>query len=108
MVKKLGKFGYFYACSAFPNCRNAQAIPLGDCPREGCTGKIVPKKKNGRGKEFYGCTHYPECDFVSWDKPTEYKCPKCGKYLIEKTDKIHGTYKLCVDPKCGYKQLEEH
>ena len=108
MLKKLGKYGFFYACSGFPECRNAQAIPLGDCPREGCTGKIVPKKKSGRGKEFYGCTHYPECDFISWDKPTEFKCPKCGKYLIEKTDKIHGTYKLCVDPKCGYKQLEEH
>lgn len=107
MIKKLGRFGFFLACSAFPNCRNSKPIPLGDCPRKGCNGKIVPKRKKTRGREFYGCTNYPDCDFVTWDRPTEFKCPKCNKFLIEKTDKIHGTYKLCIDPECGYKQIEE-
>lgn len=108
MVKKLGKYGFFLACSGFPECRNSKPIPLADCPRENCGGKIVGRKKAARGKEFYGCTNYPDCDFVTWTKPTEYSCPKCGKFLIEKNDKIHGTYKLCIDEKCGYKQIEEH
>jgi len=110
MIKKLGRYGFFLACSAFPECRNSKPIPLADCPREGCNGKIVPKKKKDgkRGREFYGCSNYPECDFISWDKPTEFKCPKCGKYLIEKNDKVHGTYKICIDEVCGYKQLQEN
>lgn len=108
MIKKLGRYGFFLACSSFPECRNSKAIPLGDCPREGCDGKIISKKKKRRGREFYGCTNYPDCDFVTWDRPTEFKCPKCNKFLVEKTDKVHGTYKLCIDPQCGYKQIEEY
>ena len=108
MVKKLGRFGYFLACSNFPNCRNAKPIPLADCPKPGCTGKVVPKRAKKRGREFYGCTNYPACDFISYYKPTEIKCPKCNKFLIEKSDKVHGTYKQCIDDACGYKQLEEH
>jgi DNA topoisomerase-1 len=108
LVKKLGKYGFFIACSGFPECRNSKPIPLADCPKDGCTGKIIARRKAKRGKEFYGCSRYPDCDFVSWDKPTEFKCPKCGKFLIEKSDKVHGTYKKCIDDNCGYKQLEEH
>lgn len=108
MLKKLGRFGFFLACSGFPACRNSKAIPLADCPNPGCSGKIIPKRKSRSSKEFYGCTKFPECDFVSWFKPTEHKCPKCNKFLIEKTDKIHGEYKLCIDPECGYKQLIEN
>lgn len=109
MIKKLGRYGFFLACSGFPECMNAKAIPLADCPEDGCDGKIISKRNKKRGREFYGCTNYPDCEFVTWDKPTEFKCPKCGKFLVEKTDKVHGTYKACVDAKnCGYKQLEEH
>ncbi|OHD18553.1 MAG: DNA topoisomerase I [Spirochaetes bacterium GWD1_27_9] len=108
MVKKLGKFGFFIACSGFPSCKNSKPIPLADCPKDGCNGKIIERKKAKRGKKFYGCTNYPTCDFVSWFKPTEFSCPKCGKFLIEKNDKIHGSYKTCIDEKCGYKQVEEH
>jgi DNA topoisomerase I len=108
MLKKLGKYGFFLACSGFPECRNSKPIPLADCPREGCNGKIIARKKAKRGKEFYGCTNYPACDFISWNKPTEFKCPNCGKFLIEKNDKVHGTFKICIDEKCGYKQIEEH
>lgn len=108
MVKKLGRYGFFLACSGFPKCRNSKPIPLADCPRDDCNGKIIPKRKKTRGKEFYGCSNYPDCDFVTWFKPTEFKCPQCNKFLIEKTDKIHGTYKLCIDENCGYKQLIEN
>ena len=108
MVKKLGRYGFFLACSGFPECRNSRAIPLADCPVDGCDGRIIARKKGKRGKEFYGCTNYPECEFVIWYKPTEFSCPQCGKFLVEKTDKVHGTYKACVDDKCGYKQIEEH
>ncbi|HOL57611.1 MAG TPA: type I DNA topoisomerase [Spirochaetota bacterium] len=108
MIKKLGRYGFFLACSKFPECKNSKSIPLADCPREGCNGKIIAKRKGKRGKEFYGCTNYPKCDFVTWFKPTEFKCPKCGKFLIEKSDKVHGVYKMCIDDKCGYKQIEEN
>ncbi|MBQ9539070.1 MAG: type I DNA topoisomerase, partial [Treponema sp.] len=65
MVKKLGRFGYFLACSGFPGCRNTKSIPLAKCPVDGCNGDIVARKTKGRGKEFYGCTNYPKCSFLS-------------------------------------------
>ena len=105
MVKKLGRYGYFLACSGFPECKNTKPVPLADCPRPGCDGKIVERrsrKGRGRGKVFYGCTNYPECDFVTYDKPTNQKCPKCGQFLVEKTDKQRGTYKACINPDCDY------
>ncbi len=103
MVKKLGRFGFFLACSGFPECRNTKAVPLADCPREGCDGKIVARKKaGGRGKEFYGCTNYPDCDFISHFKPTNSKCPECGYFLVEKNDKKNGTIKACINPECGF------
>ena len=103
MIKKLGRFGFFLACSGFPECRNTKAVPLADCPREGCDGKIVARKKaGGRGKEFYGCTNYPECDFISHFKPTNQKCPKCGYFLVEKSDKKTGTVKACINPECDF------
>jgi len=105
MVKKLGRYGFFLACSGFPECRNTKPLPLADCPRPGCDGKIVEKrsrKGKGRGKVFYGCTNYPECDFVTYYKPTNQKCPKCGQFLVEKYDKQRGTYKACINPVCDY------
>lgn len=107
MVKKLGKYGFFLACGGFPECRNTQSIPLADCPREGCGGKIVARKKsNGRGREFYGCTNYPKCDFISYFKPTEQKCPKCNHFLVEKSDKVHGTYRACINDNCDFLHYE--
>ena len=108
MVKKLGRFGFFLACSAFPDCRNTKAVPLADCPVEGCGGKIVARRKaGGRGKEFYGCTNYPDCDFISHFKPTSSKCPKCGYFLVEKTDKKSGTVKACINPECDFLHTHE-
>jgi DNA topoisomerase-1 len=101
MVKKLGKFGYFLACSGFPGCRNAKSIPLAKCPR--CGGDIVARKQKGRGREFYGCANYPECDFLTHFKPLpNQNCPKCGQFLVEKHDKHRGTHKACINPDCDY------
>lgn len=103
MVKKLGRFGYFLACSGFPECHNTKSIPLAKCPKEGCDGEIVARKTKGRGKEFYGCTNYPKCDFISHFKPLDNQyCPKCGWFLVEKYDKKNGSYKSCINPDCDY------
>ncbi len=103
MVKKLGRYGFFLACSGFPLCMNTKSVPLADCPRPGCNGKIVARRKQGgRGKEFYGCTNYPECDFISHFKPTSSNCPKCGQFLVEKVDKKRGSFKACINPDCNY------
>ena len=85
MVYKQGKFGKFLACPAFPNCRNTKTIvkEIGiKCPK--CAGEVI-EKKSKRGKIFYGCSKFPECDFTSWDKPTDKKCEKCGSVIYEKT-----------------------
>ncbi|MBI9103247.1 MAG: type I DNA topoisomerase [Spirochaetales bacterium] len=103
MMKKLGRFGFFLACSGFPECRNTKAVPLAKCPRPDCDGDIVARKKQGgRGKEFYGCTNYPDCDFLSHFKPTNSVCPKCGYFLVEKTDKKLGNHKACVNEECDF------
>jgi DNA topoisomerase-1 len=103
MLKKLGRFGFFLACSGFPECRNTRSIPLGKCPVDGCGGEIVARRKlKGRGREFYGCSRYPECDFITHYKPLGIACPKCGKFLVEKYDKKRGPHKACINPACDY------
>jgi len=109
MVKKLGKNGYFLACSAFPKCSNAKPIPLGPCPKKDCDGKIIHIKMRGK-RAFYGCTKYPECDFTTWDKPSGEFCKKCGHILVEKYSKDKGMYltvisdDVCIDPNCEYRK----
>jgi DNA topoisomerase-1 len=100
MIKKLGRFGFFLACSGFPECRNTKSIPLAKCPK--CGGDVVARKTKGRGKEFYGCTNYPDCDFISHFKPINQDCPKCGRFMVEKYDKKNGTHKACINPDCDY------
>jgi DNA topoisomerase-1 len=108
MVKKLGRYGFFIACTGFPECKNTKPVPLATCPRPGCGGQIVARKrKRGRGREFYGCTNYPTCDFVTYFAPTDTKCPKCGYFLVEKEDKQRGTYKSCINPECDYLHTKE-
>lgn len=103
MVKKLGRYGFFLACEGFPECRNAKSIPLAKCPKPGCNGDIVAKRgKGGRGRQFYGCTNYPDCDFITYFKPIEATCPKCGWFMVEKYDKKNGSYKACINPECDY------
>lgn len=102
MVIKMGRYGKFLACPGYPECKNAKPITqeIGvKCPK--CNGDIV-ERKSKRGRKFYGCSNYPECDFVSWDKPINEKCPKCKNILVEKkTKKEH--VKKCTNPNCDYK-----
>lgn len=107
MLKKLGRFGFFLACSGFPDCRNTRSIPLAKCPRPNCDGEIVARRTKGRGKEFFGCTNYPDCDFISHFKPINAACPKCGQFLVEKYDKKNGSFKSCINPECDYLHTQE-
>jgi len=91
MVYKLGRFGKFLACSGFPDCRNTKPIikDIGvTCPK--CSEGHVVERRSKKGRVFYGCDRYPECDFVSWDKPSPTPCPKCGSLLVEKRNKQGG------------------
>jgi DNA topoisomerase I len=103
MVYKLGRFGKFLACSGFPECRNTKPIvkEIGiTCPQ--CeTGSII-ERKSKKSRIFYGCNRYPECDFVSWDKPIARPCPKCGGMLVEKKRKKQGVSIACT--KCDYQE----
>jgi DNA topoisomerase-1 len=101
MVYKVGRFGRFLACSDYPKCKNTKAIPLGiKCPHADCNGDII-ERRSRRGKVFYGCSNYPKCDFVSWNKPVNRSCPECGNnYLLEKYSKAKGNFLQC--PECKY------
>ena len=97
MVIKYGPHGKFLGCPGFPECHNTKPYleKIGvACPK---CGKDVILKKTKKGRMFYGCEGYPECDFVSWQKPADKKCPKCGGYMIEKGSKL-----VCADETCGY------
>ncbi|GAA3406684.1 type I DNA topoisomerase [Paenibacillus hodogayensis] len=102
MVIKMGRFGKFLACSGFPDCRNAKPIvkDIGvTCPK--CKEGQVVERRSKKGRVFYGCDKYPECDFVSWDKPAEKPCPTCNGMLVEKNTKA-GAFLQCAE--CGYKE----
>ncbi|OTN90402.1 DNA topoisomerase 1 [Enterococcus sp. 7E2_DIV0204] len=97
MVIKLGRYGKFYACSNFPECRNTKAIvkEIGvTCPV--CNEGQVIERKSKKNRLFYGCSRYPDCDFTSWDKPIGRPCPKCGQYLVEKKVK-GGKQVVCIN-----------
>ncbi|MEZ4626314.1 MAG: type I DNA topoisomerase [Thermomicrobiales bacterium] len=84
MVIKLGKFGKFMACSGFPECRNSRPLltKIGvECPQ--CHQGQIVERRSRKGRTFYGCERYPECDFTTWNKPVEQKCPTCGRYMVE-------------------------
>ncbi len=94
MIIREGRYGRFLACSAYPKCKNTKPLTLGVlCPREDCDGEIV-ERRTKRGRVFYGCSHYPDCDFSTWDRPVGKSCPTCGfGLLIEKVSK-NGTVTL--------------
>ena len=103
MVIKLGKYGKFYACSNFPDCRNTKQIvkAIGvTCPL--CQEGQVIERKSKRNRIFYGCDRYPACEFTSWDKPVGRSCPKCDHYLVEK--KVRGGGKQVVCPNGDYEE----
>ena len=97
MVIKYGPHGKFLACPGFPECRNTKpyfekiGVLCPDC------GQDIVIRKTKKGRKFFGCINNPECEFMSWSKPVEKKCPKCNKYMVQKGNKI-----ACSDEKCGY------
>ncbi|MBQ7785651.1 MAG: type I DNA topoisomerase [Clostridia bacterium] len=103
MVYKLGRFGRFLACPNFPACRNTKAIQKEiEAPCPACGGKLL-EKTSRKGRKFYGCEHYPECEFVSWEMPVSEKCPKCGGYMVFKRGRKGECYYLCADENCREK-----
>lgn len=105
LVYKLGRFGKFLACSGFPDCRNTKPIikDIGvTCPK--CKEGHVVERRSKKGRIFYGCDKYPECDFVSWDKPSAKPCPSCGSLMIEKRNK-QGTRLQCTS--CDHQEPVE-
>lgn len=100
MVIKYGRYGKFLACPAFPECSNTKPFyedALVKCPK--CGGKVLIKKTK-KGRRYYGCENSPECDFMSWNKPSEEKCPKCGSFLEERGKK--NIKLVCTNENCGY------
>ncbi len=103
MVYKHGRFGKFLACPGYPQCRNAKAIVKEtgvQCPK--CGGNVI-EKKSKRGKLFFGCDNYPQCDFTSWDKPLNEKCDKCGSMMYQKIGRFSKKY--C--PQCDIKETKK-
>lgn len=101
LLIRLGKYGKFYACSKFPECKYTESLEENniniDCPK--CEGGKILAKRTKKGKIFYGCASYPDCDFALWDKPTGEKCPKCSSLLVEtKRKRVK-----CLNKECDYK-----
>ena len=97
MVIKYGPHGKFLACPGFPECRNTKPFfeTIGVmCPK--CGGEIVIKRTR-KGRRYYGCENSPECDFMSWTRPVEKRCPECGAYMTEKGNRL-----VCSDQTCGH------
>lgn len=102
MVVKYGPHGKFLACPGFPECRNTKPYfeKIGvACPK--CGGDVVIKMTK-KGRRYFGCFNYPDCDFMSWQKPSSVKCPQCGGPMVEKGKKL-----VCMDEQCGYVQAKE-
>jgi len=102
MVIRIGKFGKFFACSRFPKCKYTESLKENNlgikCPK--CKNGEIVEKRTKKGKIFYGCSNWPNCDFASWDKPTGEICPKCGSLLVEtKRKQIK-----CVNKECNLKK----
>jgi DNA topoisomerase I len=96
MVVRRSRSGEFLGCSTFPKCRGTKSMPTGvKCPKDG--GDIAARRSKKRGKAFFGCENYPNCDFVCWDKPVKDKCPECGFEGAEaKSNKTRGHYRKCL------------
>ena len=96
MVIKYGPHGKFLACPGFPECHNTKPYleKIGvACPL--CGGEIL-RKRTRKGRQYFGCEHNPECTFMSWQKPSARKCPRCGSYMLEKGSRL-----VCADKECG-------
>ncbi|MBE5783502.1 MAG: type I DNA topoisomerase [Clostridiales bacterium] len=103
MVYRVGRFGKFLACPNFPECRNTKPILNyieANCPQ--CGGRLL-EKTSRKNRKFYGCEHYPDCDFVSWEMPVNDKCEKCGSYMTLKRSRKGETWHLCSNETCRHR-----
>lgn len=106
MVVKHGRFGKFLACPGFPECRNTKPLlqEIGvKCPK--CGGQIV-ERRSRKGRLFYGCSNYPDCDFVSWYEPLSRQCPECGAMLVRKKKRNQPDTIMCTTQGCSYRESE--
>ena len=102
MVIKYGPHGRFLACPGFPDCRNTKPYfeKIGvECPK---CGKDIVMKKTQKGRRYFGCIGYPDCDFMVWQKPSQQRCPKCGSVMLEKGNKL-----VCANEECGHVMAAE-
>jgi len=113
MVVKHGKYGTFLACSGYPDCKHTQSLYANNaqqdtgvnCPQQDCDGKLV-QRQSKRGKIFYGCNRFPDCNFATWDKPVAKNCPLCGAdFVVEKSTKKQGTFIACHTKGCKFKEM---
>ena len=103
MVYKMGRYGKFLACPNFPECRNTKALLKEiDAPCPKCGGKLLERMSH-KGRKFYGCEHYPDCDFVSWDMPVREKCPLCGSMMVMKRGRKGAAAHVCTNETCRHR-----
>jgi len=103
MALKHGRFGEFTACSGYPKCKYVKQKTIGvACPRPECAGEIA-ERRSRRGKNFYGCTRYPDCDFVTWNRPVPTRCPECAHPYLEEKYLRAGPILQCPNPECKHK-----
>jgi DNA topoisomerase-1 len=109
LVIKQGRYGEFTACTRYPECKYVKHKTTGvKCPKDADKGGEVVERKSRRGKIFFGCSNYPDCDFVLWNRPIAEACPKChAPFLTEKITKKHGRQLICNNEDCDYARAEE-
>ncbi|KLU63285.1 DNA topoisomerase 1 [Peptococcaceae bacterium CEB3] len=104
MVIRMGRYGKFLACPGFPECKNTKALleeTGAHCPR---CGKALVVRRSKKGRKFYGCSGYPDCDFVTWDLPAPEPCPECGQLMVVKSSRRQKRY-VCTNPECRYTKV---
>ena len=108
MVVKHGRYGKFLACPGYPDCKNTKPYMV----RTGvkcikCEDGEMVERRSKKGRTFYGCDQYPDCEFVTWNKPVDKECPECGAFLVEKKSKRKGTTYKCANKECGYSEKKD-
>jgi len=103
MIYKMSRYGKFLACPNFPNCRHTLALPKNiEVPCPACGAKLL-ERISRKGRKFYGCERYPECEFVSWDRPVNEKCPVCGSRMVYKRGAKDTHYHVCTNETCRHR-----
>ena len=107
MVVKFGRFGKFIACSGYPECKTTKPVTLGiACPEPGCTGQLAARRSK-RGRVFYGCSAYPACRFVVWQRPVPEPCPKCGAPFTTERAARGRVLRRCAREACDFEREVE-